>query len=79
MLHHIIQEAAVRGYSRLSLETGSMEFFAAARNLYTSFGFVPCSPFGSYQTDPNSVFMTGLIAELAPDHSIKPNPLRGSA
>src|SRR5688572_23750712 len=31
MLQHLIREAAARGYSRLSLETGSMEFFAAAR------------------------------------------------
>lgn len=58
ILRHLIQEAVARGYSRLSLETGSMAFFEPARNLYASFGFVPCRPFGSYQADPNSVFMT---------------------
>jgi putative acetyltransferase len=78
MLQHIVQEAAARGYSRLSLETGSMEFFEAARRLYTSFGFVPCAPFGSYQADPNSVFMTGEVAELAPNSSFKASRLRGS-
>ena len=58
MLRHLIREAAVRGYSRLSLETGSMGFFEPARRLYSSFGFVPCAPFAHYQPDPNSVFMT---------------------
>jgi len=60
MLQHIISEASRRGYSRLSLETGSMDFFAPARQLYQGFGFTPCEPFGSYIEDPNSVFMTRL-------------------
>ena len=58
MLQHIITQAAARGYSRLSLETGSMDFFAPARSLYRNFGFKPCEPFGTYIEDPNSVFMT---------------------
>jgi putative acetyltransferase len=62
MLRHLIGEAAVRGYARLSLETGSMEFFEPARRLYASFGFVPCEPFGNYRADPNSVFMTRPVA-----------------
>ena len=53
-----------------------MAFFEAARNLYTSFGFVPCPPFGSYKADPNSVFMTMQLTELAPKKSFKPNLLR---
>nr|WP_297462064.1 GNAT family N-acetyltransferase [uncultured Halomonas sp.] len=64
MLQHIIQEATARGYSRLSLETGSMDFFEAARHLYASFGFVPCPPFGNYKPDPNSVFLTKMIDEV---------------
>jgi putative acetyltransferase len=64
MLRHLITEAATRGYTRISLETGSMAFFDPARRLYESFGFVPCEPFGSYGPDPNSTFMTldGLSA-----------------
>nr|WP_300999825.1 GNAT family N-acetyltransferase [Halomonas sp.] len=62
LLQHIIQEATGRGYSRLSLETGSMEYFQAARSLYASFGFTPCPPFGDYRPDPNSIFMTLEIA-----------------
>lgn len=57
ILTHIVAEARRRGYRRLSLETGSMAAFAPAQNLYASFGFELCGPFGSYQLDPNSVFM----------------------
>lgn len=58
MLSHIIEEARKRNYNRLSLETGSMDFFEPARRLYRKFGFVPCGPFSGYTEDPNSVFMT---------------------
>ena len=58
MLEHIIAVARTRSYSRLSLETGSMEAFAPARRLYESFGFTYCGPFADYAADPNSVFMT---------------------
>ena len=58
LLRHIIAEARQRDYRRLSLETGSMPFFAPARQLYTNFGFAPCAPFATYKDDPNSVFMT---------------------
>ncbi len=61
ILNHIIQEARASGYHRLSLETGSMEFFAPARNLYSSFGFKVCAPFGDYKKDTNSVFMTSYL------------------
>lgn len=66
MLQHLVQEAAARGYSRLSLETGSMTFFEPARRLYESFGFSECAPFGEYKPDPNSVFMTMHIDHVAP-------------
>lgn len=58
LLHHAMETARAGGARRLSLETGSMEFFAAARALYRRHGFVDCAPFGSYVDDPNSVFMT---------------------
>lgn len=58
MLNHLLDDARARGVARLSLETGSMEFFTPARALYSSAGFVACGPFGSYGEDPNSVFMT---------------------
>lgn len=57
MLSHILAEARIRGYRRVSLETGSMAAFEPARNLYSRFGFTYCEPFGDYELDPNSVFM----------------------
>ena len=58
MLEHLLANARARGVARVSLETGSMDFFAPAWSLYTKAGFVPCPPFGSYVEDPYSVFMT---------------------
>jgi putative acetyltransferase len=60
LLDYIIDEAERRGYSRLSLETGSMEAFEPARQLYAGAGFTYCEPFADYVEDPNSVFMTRL-------------------
>lgn len=61
MLTHILDEAARRSYSRLSLETGSAAAFGPARRLYASFGFTYCEPFAQYVDDPYSVFMTRWI------------------
>lgn len=58
LLDHIIEQALSRGTERISLETGSMDFFAPARRLYSAHGFVECQPFADYREDPNSVFMT---------------------
>ena len=58
MLRHIISEARKAGLARLSLETGSWDYFQPARTLYRTHGFVECPPFGSYQLDHNSIFMT---------------------
>ena len=58
VLRCIIDEARARGYTRLSLETGSQQAFAPARALYARFGFTLCPPFGAYTDDPNSVFMS---------------------
>jgi putative acetyltransferase len=58
LLETIIFEARKRGYRRLSLETGSMDYFTPARGLYRKFGFETCGPFNGYVEDSNSVFMT---------------------
>jgi putative acetyltransferase len=58
LLLHILNEAKLRGYRCISLETGSMPFFEPARNLYAKYGFEHCAPFSTYREDPNSVFMT---------------------
>ena len=58
LLSHMLSEAILKGYNKLSLETGSMAFFEPARKLYESFDFTYCAPFAAYKEDPNSVFMT---------------------
>lgn len=63
LLTHALDDARRRGVSRVSLETGSMEFFAPARRFYARAGFEACEPFGSYVVDPLSSFMT---LELGP-------------
>ncbi len=62
ILKRIVDEAAGRGYVRVSLETGVQDEFAAARRLYERHGFTVCAPFAGYVDDPNSVFMTRTIA-----------------
>jgi putative acetyltransferase len=66
ILHHIMAAARTRGMTRLSLETGSWPYFAAARSLYARHGFVVCEPFGDYRDDPNSVFMTLSLGSPSP-------------
>ena len=58
MLRHIIVFARARGMSRLSLETGSWDYFQPAVALYRRHGFIECPPFADYVSDPNSIFMT---------------------
>ena len=61
LLEHIITQARNRGFMRLSLETGSGEFYQPARNLYEKFEFDYCEPFADYRPDSNSVFMTRIL------------------
>lgn len=61
MLLHIVDAARAMGLSRLSLETGSADYFAAARALYEKHGFVECPPFADYVVDANSVYMSRTL------------------
>lgn len=58
MLAFLLTDAEARGIGRLSLETGSADFFVPARALYAAVGFRECGPFGGYALDPYSTFMT---------------------
>jgi putative acetyltransferase len=58
ILTRLIAESKQRAYGRISLETGSGAAFEAALTLYRKFGFEYCEPFGDYQEDPFSRFMT---------------------
>lgn len=61
MLEHILQVARERNYTRLSLETGTQDFFLPARKLYERYGFEYCGPFADYAEDPYSAFMTRVM------------------
>ena len=58
ILAHIMSEARRRGYTRVSLETGSTAEFAGALRLYQREGFQPCGPFGGYPESPFTRFFT---------------------
>lgn len=58
MLRHVLDYARQQGMTKISLETGSMAYFAPARALYEKHGFEYCEPFADYTQDPNSQFMT---------------------
>ena len=61
ILNHIIASSRKRGFTRLSLETGSYGYFLPAVALYKSHGFTECPPFGDYRQDPNSLFLTLVL------------------
>jgi len=61
MVNHIIAVARETGISRISLETGSWDYFKPAHALYRRNGFVECEPFGDYNPDMNSLFFTLVL------------------
>ncbi|WP_163936995.1 GNAT family N-acetyltransferase [Paraferrimonas sp. SM1919] len=63
LLSHALNVAIDRGYTQVSLETGTQEFFIPARKLYEKFGFNNCGPFSHYKLDPHSHFMTRGLAD----------------
>ena len=58
VLGWLLAEARSRGLTRVSLETGTEDYFAAAHRLYLRHGFVDCEPFGDYTLDPHSRYLT---------------------
>jgi len=48
ILDHLLDAARAAGLTRVSLETGGNDAFAAARALYERNGFAPCGGFGDY-------------------------------
>ena len=57
LLQHLLDEARLRNYRKLLLETGSFAEFEPARALYEKYGFVYRGPFGDYRESKNNVFM----------------------
>jgi putative acetyltransferase len=58
LLNHILYVSRARGYRELFLETGRHPAFEPAHALYRSVGFRECGPFGPYQENGGSVFMS---------------------
>ncbi len=58
LLTHILEEAKQRGFTRVSLETGTPAPFTPARQLYQKFGFAECAPFADYRAGPFSICLT---------------------
>ena len=56
IISHLIDEAKKIGIKKLSVETGTGEFFSSARKLFQKFGFKKCEPFAHYKEDPNSCY-----------------------
>ncbi|SBS27421.1 putative N-acetyltransferase YsnE [Marinomonas spartinae] len=61
LLQHILRTAMEQGMKKISLETGSQNFFEPARRLYQKYGFTECGPFADYKLDPYSVFMSKAL------------------
>ena len=61
IVNHLINEAKYLKIKRLSIETGSGDFFAPARKLFNNCGFKPCPPFAHYKEDVNSLYLTKLL------------------
>ena len=58
IITHLIEEAKELKIKKISIETGSGEFFKSARILFKNFGFKKCEPFSHYKFDPNSCYMS---------------------
>ena len=58
IINHLIEEAKKLNIEKLSLETGSGNFFLPARKLFQKVGFKICTPFAHYKEDSNSCYMS---------------------
>ena len=58
IITYLIQKSKKLNIKRISIETGSGEFFKSARKLFKKSGFKECEPFGHYKIDSNSCYMT---------------------
>jgi len=61
ILLHLLDVARIRGYARVSLETGQGPAFEPALGLYRKHGFVNCEAFADYVLDDFSQCLTLAI------------------
>ena len=58
VINHLINEAKKLNIKKISVETGSGDFFLSARKLFKKCGFEQCKPFAHYKKDPNSCYFS---------------------
>ena len=61
IISHLIEKAKKLKIKKISIETGSGNFFRSARELFKKFDFKICKPFAHYKEDPNSCYYTKNI------------------
>ena len=61
VVNYLINEAKKLNIKKLSIETGSGNFFKPARKLFQQCGFDLCGPFAHYKEDINSVYFTKVL------------------
>ena len=62
VINHLINEAKELNIKKISLETGTGNFFTPARKLFDKCGFKVCEPFAHYKKDPNACYMSLLLS-----------------
>ena len=62
LIDHLIEESKKLNIKKISIETGSGNFFLYVRKLFAQSGFQICEPFSHYKIDANSVYMSMLIS-----------------
>ena len=58
IINHLINKAKKLNIKKISVETGSGDFFSPARKLFKKCGFKNCKPFAHYKEDPNSCYFS---------------------
>ena len=62
VINHLIDEAKKLNIKKISLETGTGNFFEPARKLFYKCGFKTCEPFAHYKKDLDACYMSLLIS-----------------
>ena len=62
VINHLIDEAKKLNIKKISLETGTGNFFTPARKLFDKCGFKVCEPFALYKKNPDACYMSLLLS-----------------
>ena len=62
VINHLIDKAKKLNIKKISLETGTGNFFVPARKLFDKCGFKICEPFAHYKKDLDAHYMSLLIS-----------------